>query len=65
MLESLEEEGNLPAADKLKRVRNPVGVDIGANTPEEIAVSIMAELIAVRGRYQAGFLSERTGPIHR
>jgi xanthine dehydrogenase accessory factor len=42
----LEKEGI--AADKLARVYAPVGVDIGAITPEEIAVSIVAELIALR-----------------
>lgn len=65
MLETLKKEDNLPDANKLKNVRNPIGVDIGANTPEEIAVSIMAELVAVRGNYRAGFLSERGGPIHK
>ena len=40
------EEG-LPA-DWLRAVHAPVGLDIGAVTPEEIAVSILAELIAVR-----------------
>jgi xanthine dehydrogenase accessory factor len=43
---ALEKEGF--AADKFERVHAPVGLDIGALTPEEIAVSIVAELIAVR-----------------
>ena len=42
----LEEEG-IPR-EALERVHAPIGVDIGALTPEEIAVSIVAELIAVR-----------------
>jgi xanthine dehydrogenase accessory factor len=42
----LREEG--VAADRLRRVHAPIGLDIGAVTPEEIAVSIVAELIAVR-----------------
>lgn len=36
--------------DDLKRVYNPIGMDINAETPEEIAVSIVAELIQVRSR---------------
>jgi hypothetical protein len=35
-------------ADWLKRLRAPIGFDIGAVSPEEIAVAILAELIAVR-----------------
>ncbi len=42
----LEKEG--VAAEKLARVYAPVGIDIGAITPEEIAVAIVAELIAIR-----------------
>jgi xanthine dehydrogenase accessory factor len=38
---------NIPAAT-LKRVHAPIGLDIGAVTPQEIAVSILAELIAVK-----------------
>jgi xanthine dehydrogenase accessory factor len=43
---SLESEG--VAGERFERVRSPVGLDIGALTPEEIAVSVVAEMIAVR-----------------
>ncbi len=46
VLRHLAEEG-FPL-DALERVYTPIGLDIGAETPEEIAVSIIAELIAVR-----------------
>ena len=42
----LEKEGI--AAEKLARVYAPVGLDIGAITPEEIAIAIVAEMIAIR-----------------
>jgi len=42
----LEREGI--AREKLERVYAPMGIDIGAITPEEIAVSVAAELIAIR-----------------
>jgi xanthine dehydrogenase accessory factor len=47
---ALEKEGF--AADKFDRVHAPVGLDIGALSPEEIAISIAAELIAVRRNAQ-------------
>jgi len=43
---SLERKGE--PADKLAAVRVPAGLDIGAQTPEEIALSIMAEIISQR-----------------
>ncbi|MCL4524345.1 MAG: XdhC family protein [Acidobacteria bacterium] len=43
---ALEAEGIAP--EKFERVHAPVGLEIGALTPEEIAVSIAAELIAIR-----------------
>jgi xanthine dehydrogenase accessory factor len=51
--DALMEEGSVQP-DDLARVHAPIGLDIGAITPQEIAVSILAELIAVRrGRAEA------------
>jgi xanthine dehydrogenase accessory factor len=47
---ALEKEGYSP--EEFERVHAPVGLDIGALTPEEIAVSITAELIAFRRNAQ-------------
>jgi xanthine dehydrogenase accessory factor len=44
--DALREEGMAP--DALRRVHAPIGLDIGAITPQEIAISILAELIAVK-----------------
>jgi xanthine dehydrogenase accessory factor len=51
--DALIEEGSVEPAD-LARIHAPIGLDIGAITPQEIAVSILAELIAIRrGRADA------------
>ncbi|OGO50797.1 MAG: hypothetical protein A2148_03720 [Chloroflexi bacterium RBG_16_68_14] len=44
--------------EALERVHTPIGLDIGAETPEEIAVSVVAELIAVRRGGSGRKLSE-------
>ncbi|MCX7847734.1 MAG: XdhC family protein [bacterium] len=45
------------SADALARVHCPIGLAIGAETPEEIAVSIVAELISVARRHEQSYLS--------
>lgn len=50
--------------DDLSRLRSPIGLDIGARTPEETAISIVAEIIVERTGREARSLSTTTGPIH-
>ncbi len=47
-IQRLEERGFSP--DLLKRLHAPIGMDLGAKSPEELALSIMAEIVAVRRR---------------
>jgi xanthine dehydrogenase accessory factor len=49
---------------ELARLSSPIGLDLGARTPEETAVSIAAEIIALRWGGDGGRLGERAGPIH-
>jgi xanthine dehydrogenase accessory factor len=63
-VERLREVGVTDA--DLARVMAPIGLDIGSRTPEETAIAICAEIIALRtGRTTVGSLRDTTGPIHR
>ncbi len=62
-LERLAEVG-VDRPEDLARLMSPVGLDIGARTPEETAISIVAEIIAARTGRSAPSLRDSEGPIH-
>ena len=61
-IERLRAEG--ATDDQLARLLSPIGLDLGARTPEETAISICAEIIARRTRRPAPSLRDRDGSIH-
>jgi xanthine dehydrogenase accessory factor len=62
-LERLKEAGL--DDDGIARLMSPIGLDLGARTPEETAVAICAEIIASRTGKEAPSLKDREGPIHK
>jgi len=64
MQEELNEVGEKVNLDSLPNLFAPVGIDIGAESPEEIALSVASEIIAVFRERNGGFLRQREGSIH-
>jgi xanthine/CO dehydrogenase XdhC/CoxF family maturation factor len=65
LLEDLRTEGIVYTKSQLQRLHSPIGIDIGADTPEEIAIAIIAEIQAVLAKRSGGLLKDRTEPIHQ
>ena len=64
LMTDLHAAGRLPSPEALAKLRTPVGLDIGARLPGEIAAAVVAEIVAhFRGR-PGGFLADRDAPIH-
>ncbi len=64
LLNELKASGENFSEDELKKLFAPVGLDLGADTPESIALAIAAEIQAVVKTRAGGFLRERRGSIY-
>jgi xanthine/CO dehydrogenase XdhC/CoxF family maturation factor len=64
MLREFAEEGLEFTDEQLNKFYSPIGLDLGADTPEGIALSIVAEINAVLKGREGGFLRNRTGSIY-
>jgi len=64
ILNNLAEDGITLSAAQEDRIFAPCGLEIGANSPEEIAASIIAEILSVFSGNTGGMLRKKEGPIH-
>jgi xanthine dehydrogenase accessory factor len=64
LLADLGARGAKPASPQLARLHAPVGLDIGAERPNEIALAVAAEIQAAFAQREGGSLGARRGPIH-
>jgi len=64
ILDAMQAEGYQPTALQLARIRNPIGVDMGAESPEEIAVAALVEIVALQRGFSGGFLNDKKLGIH-
>jgi xanthine dehydrogenase accessory factor len=62
-MQRLADEG-VTDPDDIARIMAPIGLDIGARTPEETAIAVCAEIISLRTGRTVGSLRDASGPIH-
>lgn len=64
MMADFTEEGRSVSGEERSRLYTPVGIDLGGGSPHQIAISIVAEVLAVANDRTPRHLKERDGPIH-
>ena len=64
LLAELDRDGVKPSSEDMAKVHGPAGLDLGAETPEEVAVAIVSEILASSRSRAGGHLKDRRAPIH-
>jgi xanthine dehydrogenase accessory factor len=64
LIEAIKSDGASVSEEFVQTLHGPVGLDIGAKTPEEIALSIMSEILAVLNERNAKPIRDRAMPLH-
>lgn len=64
LIERLRDRGRLPDPDRLDRLQTPVGLDLGAEAPSEVALSIVSAVLAADKGGSGEPLQQREGRIH-
>jgi xanthine dehydrogenase accessory factor len=64
LLGKLKDTGFVPTRQQLSRMHAPIGLNIGSETAEEVALSILSEIQAFFNGRSGGFLRDFAGPIH-
>jgi xanthine/CO dehydrogenase XdhC/CoxF family maturation factor len=65
MLQDLKADGVEITDDAIEKLYGPIGLEIGAETPEEIAISIIAEILAALRKKPGGYLRTKATTIHQ
>lgn len=65
MINEFARDGINLSGDDLHRIHSPIGLDIGAEAPDEIALSIISEIQGKFANRSGGFLKYRNSPIHQ
>ncbi len=65
LLAGLAEQGYTPSPFAVTRVRSPIGLSLGAETPAEVALSVLGEILAIVRGFEGGFLTGWPGSLHR
>ncbi len=64
MLNDFSKQSLFLSDEQLQRIHSPIGLDIGAEAPDEIAVAIVSEIQARFANRPGGYLKNRNGAIH-
>lgn len=64
LLNDIRQRGIIPTPEQVSRLYSPVGLDIGGENSLEIAIAIVAEILAVLNERSGSFLRDKKGPIH-